>query len=127
MVMIERMRSPGQAAKMGFLQSVTEVSLRDRVRSLVILERPRVELLLLCVEKSQLRWFGHLIRLPQGRLPREMFLARPARRGPQIRQRTRWRDCISTLAWECLRVPHSALDLDVAKYGWTVYMSRESS
>ena len=32
-------------------------------------------LFLVHVERSQLRWFGHLVRMPPGRLPREVFRA----------------------------------------------------
>ncbi|KAJ7994746.1 hypothetical protein DPEC_G00252670 [Dallia pectoralis] len=88
---------------MGFLRKVAGLSLRDRVRSSVIREELGVEPLLLCIERSQLRWFGHLVRMPPGRLPREVF---QARRG---RPRTRWRDYISTLAWERLGIPKSEL------------------
>ena len=41
-------------------------SLRDRVRSLVIREELGVEPPLLCIERSQLRWFGHLVRMHPG-------------------------------------------------------------
>ncbi|KAI3356446.1 hypothetical protein L3Q82_017657 [Scortum barcoo] len=34
-----------------------------------------VEPLLLRIERSQLRWLGHLFRMPPGRLPREVFQA----------------------------------------------------
>ncbi|KAJ7996720.1 hypothetical protein DPEC_G00239960 [Dallia pectoralis] len=91
---------------MGFLRKVAGLSLRDRVRSSVIREELGVEPLLLCVERSQLRWFGHLVRMPPGRLPsqlrwfghlvrmppgrlpREVFQARPAGRRPRGRPRT---------------------------------------
>ncbi|KAL7829956.1 hypothetical protein SRHO_G00310830 [Serrasalmus rhombeus] len=36
-----------------------------------------VESLPLRIERSQLRWFGHLIRMPPGRLPVGVFQARP--------------------------------------------------
>ena len=49
---------------MCFLRRVSGISLRDRVRSSVICEGLGVEPLLLCVERSQLRWFGHLVRIP---------------------------------------------------------------
>uniref|UniRef100_A0A8C9X6F4 B30.2/SPRY domain-containing protein n=1 Tax=Sander lucioperca TaxID=283035 RepID=A0A8C9X6F4_SANLU len=94
---------------MGFLRRVAGVSLRDRVRSSVIREELGVEPLLLRIERSQLRWFGHLVRMPPGRLPREMFQARPAGRRPRGRPRTRWRDYISNLAWERLGIPQSDL------------------
>ena len=57
--------------------------------------------------------FGHLVRMPPGRLPREVFQARPAGKRPRGRPRTRWRDYISSLAWEHLGIPQSEL-VDVA-------------
>ena len=111
--MAERMRSWVQAVEMGFLRRVAGVSLKDRVRSSAIQEGLGVEPLLLCVERSQLRWFGHLMRMPPGRLPREVFLARPTGRRPRGRPRTRWMDYISSLAWERLGIPGSEL-ADVA-------------
>ncbi|PWA27561.1 hypothetical protein CCH79_00000087 [Gambusia affinis] len=44
---------------------------RDRVRSSVIWKGLRVEPLLLQLDRSQLRWLGHLVRMPPGRLPGE--------------------------------------------------------
>ena len=67
--MTERIRSRIQAAEMSFLRRVAGVSLRDRVRSSVTRERLGVEPLLLRLERSQLRWFGHLVRMPPERLP----------------------------------------------------------
>ncbi|CAB1416408.1 unnamed protein product [Pleuronectes platessa] len=58
--MTERTRSRVQAAEMSFLRRVAGVSLRDRVRSSVIREELGLEPLLLYLERSQLRWFGHL-------------------------------------------------------------------
>ena len=107
--MTERMSLRVQAAEMGFLHMVARVSLRDRVRSSAIQEGLVVETLLLCVERSQLRWFGHLMRMPPGRLPREVFLARPTGRRPRGRPRTRRRDYISSLAWERLGIPQAEL------------------
>ncbi len=54
-VMTERMRSRKQVAEMGFLRRVAGIYPRDKVRSTVIHESVRVELLLLYIEKSQLR------------------------------------------------------------------------
>ena len=64
---------PPLAAKMSFLRRVAGLTLRDRVRSSDIWEELRVEPLLLWVERSQLRWFGHLVRMPPGRLPGKVF------------------------------------------------------
>ena len=108
-VMTERMRSRVQAAEMSFLRRVSGLSLRDRVRNSDIRERLGVEPLLLHVERSQLRWVGHLVRMPPGRFPGEVFRARPTGRRPRGRPRTRWRDYISQLAWERLGIPPEEL------------------
>ncbi|KAJ0019143.1 hypothetical protein NQD34_006712 [Periophthalmus magnuspinnatus] len=99
-VMTERTRSQIQAAEMGFLCRVAGCTLRDRVRSSVTQEECGVETLLLHVKSNQLRWLGHLLRMPPGRLPRGVFWACPTGRRPRGRPRTRWRDYVSWLAWE---------------------------
>ena len=109
-VMTERTRSRIQAAEMSFLRRVAGRSLRDRVRSSVTREELGVEPLLLHIERSQLRWLGHLYRMPPGRLPREVFQACPTGRRPRGRPRTRWRDYVSRLAWERLGIPPEELE-----------------
>ena len=109
-VVTERTRSRVQAAEMSFLRRVAGLSLRDRVRSSVIREELGVDPLLLRVERSQMRWLGHLVRMPPGRLPGEVFWARPTGRRPRGRPRTRWRDYVSRLAWERLGIPQEELD-----------------
>uniref|UniRef100_A0A672GMW1 DDE Tnp4 domain-containing protein n=1 Tax=Salarias fasciatus TaxID=181472 RepID=A0A672GMW1_SALFA len=102
--MTERTRSRIQAAEMSFLRRVAGRSLRDKVRSSVTREELGVEPLLLHIERNQLRWLGHLFRMPPGRLPREVFRACPTGRRPRGRPRTRWRDYVSRLAWERLGI-----------------------
>ncbi|KAL1274594.1 hypothetical protein QQF64_027408 [Cirrhinus molitorella] len=48
--------------------------------------------------------------MPPGRLPMEVFRACPTRRRPRGRPRTRWRDYVSQLAWQCLGVPPGELE-----------------
>ncbi|TWW71088.1 hypothetical protein D4764_17G0005710 [Takifugu flavidus] len=69
-VMTERTRSRVQVAEMSFLHRVAGLSLRDRVRGSAIREELGVELLLFRVERSQMRWLGHLVRMLPGRLVR---------------------------------------------------------
>ncbi|TWW73429.1 hypothetical protein D4764_15G0008230 [Takifugu flavidus] len=82
-VMTERTRSRVQAAEMSFLRRVAGLSLRDRVRSSAIREELGVESLLLRVERSQMGWLGHLVRMPPGRLPGEVFRACPSGKRPR--------------------------------------------
>ncbi|KAK3511307.1 hypothetical protein QTP70_000398 [Hemibagrus guttatus] len=109
-VMTKRVRSRIQAAEMSFLRRVAGRSLRDRVRSSVTREELGVEPLLLHIERGQLRWLGHLFRMPPGRLPGEVFRACPTWKRPRGRPRTRWRDYVSRLAWERLGVPPEELE-----------------
>jgi len=67
----ERTRSRIQAAKMGFFRRVSGLSLRERVRNSVNREGLGVGPLLLRIKRSQMRWLGHLFRMPPGRLPGE--------------------------------------------------------
>ena len=62
-VMTERALSQVQAAEMGFLRRVHGVTLRDKVRSCEIRKSLNVQPLTR-IERSQLRWFGHLSRKP---------------------------------------------------------------
>ncbi|TWW61291.1 hypothetical protein D4764_05G0013810 [Takifugu flavidus] len=62
------------------------------------------------VERSQMGWLGHLVRMPPGRLPGEVFRACPSGRRPPGRPRTRWRDYVSRLAWERLGIPPDELE-----------------
>ena len=57
-----------------------------------------------------MRWLGHLVRMPPGRLPGEVFRACPTGRRPRGRPRTLLRDYVSRLAWERLGVPPEELE-----------------
>ena len=97
------MRLRIQAAEMNFPSQGGWAQLRDRVRvrSSDIWERLRLELLLLHIERSQLRWFGYQVSKHSGRLPGEPFQVCQSRRRPRDRPRAIWRDYISQLPWEC--------------------------
>ena len=51
---------------------------------------------------SKLRWFGHVSRMPQERLPKQAFHAKANGRRPVGRPRTRWTDYIEDLEWNRL-------------------------
>ncbi|KAK3515715.1 hypothetical protein QTP70_029929 [Hemibagrus guttatus] len=125
-VMTERVRSQIQPAEMSFLRRVAGRSLRDRVRSSVTREELGVEPLLLHIERGQLRWLGHLFRMPLRRLPGEVFRACPTGKRPRGRPRTRWRDYVSRLAWERLGVPPEELEEVSGEREWVGYIRQQS-
>lgn len=95
-----------QVAKMHGLCRVEALSLSDRERSLDTQRECRVELLL-CVKRSQLKWFGHLIRIPPGCLPLESFWAPTGRRSQDSNRTYRW-NYIFHLAWDAWDPPGCA-------------------
>ena len=73
-VMTERMRSQVQAFEMRFLRRIEGVTLFNKVRSSEIRESLNIEPLLLRIQRSQLRWFGHVSRMPQENPPNKLYL-----------------------------------------------------
>lgn len=60
---------------MSFLHMEAVLSLCQSVRSSDIQAELKAEPLLICVERSQLRWFGNLARKPPSRLHGDVFWA----------------------------------------------------
>ena len=61
---------------MRFLRRIEEVALFNKVRSSDIRKSLNIEPLLFRIKRSQLRWFGHVNRMPQERLPKQALLAK---------------------------------------------------
>ena len=98
-IMTERMRLLVQACKMRFLLRIEGVTLFNKVRSSEIRKSLNIEPLLVQIERSQLRWFGHVSRMPQERLHKQALLAKANRKRPVGRPRTRWTNDIEDLGW----------------------------
>ena len=85
-----------------FLRRIERVTLFNKVRSSEIRKSLNIEPLLLQIGRSQLRWFGHVSRMPQEKLPKQALLAKANGRRPVGRPRTRWTDHIEDLGWNRL-------------------------
>ncbi|KAI3373071.1 hypothetical protein L3Q82_006415 [Scortum barcoo] len=112
-VMTERTRSADTSGRNEFPpQGGWALSLRDRVRSSVIREElESSQPLLLQIERSQLRWLGHLFRMPPGRLPREVFQACVPPGGGLGEDPGHAGETMSLgLAWERLGIPPEELE-----------------
>ena len=100
--MTERMRSQVQASEMRFSRRIEGVTLFNKVRCSEIRKSLNIEPLLLRIERSQLRWFGHVSRMPHEKLPKQALLAKANERKPIGRTRTRWTDETKDLGWNRL-------------------------
>ena len=100
-VLTDRMRSRVQAAVMRYLRRVAGVHRIDKVSNSTNRQKLNIAQLLLKVKRSQLRWFGHVLRMPQNRLVYQVHSAQPTGSRPRGRPRTRCADGIRNL---CIRV-----------------------
>ena len=107
--MTKRMRSQVQVYEMRFLRRIEGVTLFNKVRSSEIRKSLNIEPLLLRIERSQLRWFGHVSRMPQERLPKQALLAKANGRRPVGRPRTRWTNYVDDLGWNRLEFHQSKM------------------
>ena len=126
--MTKRVRSQVQASEMRFLRRIGGVTLFNKVRSSDIRKSLNIEPLLLRIERSQLRWFGHVSRMPQERLPKQALLAKASGRRPVGRPRTRWTDYIEDLGWNCLGLrPSEMMEVMEDREVWRLNLQPQSS
>ena len=87
--MTERVRPQGQASEIRFLQKLKGITLFNKVRISEIRKFLNIEPLLRLFESFQLRWFGHVSRMPQERLLKQALLAKANGRRPFGQPKTR--------------------------------------
>ena len=111
-VKTERVWSQVQASEMRFLRRIEGVTLFNKVRSSEIQKSLNFGPLLLRIERSRHRWFGHISRMSQERLPKQALLANANGRRPVGGPRTRWTNYIKDRGWNCLGL-HPSKMMDV--------------
>ena len=89
-VMTERVRSRVQVAEIVFLQKFRGLSLLDKVKSIDFRQSLNIEPLLLRIERSQLRWYGHVTQMSHERTAKQLMDAFPSGKRPRGRPRTCW-------------------------------------
>jgi hypothetical protein len=91
----DREESQIQAAEMRFLRSTVGKTRRDRIRNTNIREMLGVEKLGDRMGRTRLRWFGHMKRMTEERMPRRMYEKRIEGRRRRGRPRKRWKETIA--------------------------------
>jgi len=86
-----------QASKIKFWKRIKGVALFNKMFSSEMQKSLNIEPLLLQIERSQLRWFGHVSRMPQERRPKQALLAKVKGKRLLGRPRTRWEDYIEVI------------------------------
>ena len=91
-----KIRSQLQAAEMKVLRLIRGVTRLDKMRNTTIREQLGIESILYLIEVGQLRWYGHVKRMEDGRFPKQFLEWTPDGRRPVGKPRMRWTDNIAT-------------------------------
>lgn len=87
-----KIRSKLQAAEMKVLRVIRGVTLWDRMRNETIRSELGVKSLLDTVDEGKLRWYGHVMRMEETRIPKRYLQWKPHGKRPVGRPRKRWLD-----------------------------------
>ena len=94
----KRLESRIQSAEMKFLRSIEGKTRKDRVRNEEIRKRTGIWKLQDRIETTKLKWYGHMMRMGEERVPQKTFLEKVTGKRPRGRPRKRWRDSVK----ECI-------------------------
>ena len=127
-VITERVRLQVQASEMRFLQRIEGVTLFNKVRGCEIRNSLNIKPLLLRIERSRVRWFDRVNRMPQERLPKQALLAKANWRRPVGRPRTRWNNYIVNREWNRLGLhPSEMMEVMEDREVWRLSLELLSS
>ena len=93
----KRQESKITAIEMRCLRKAIGVTKRDRIRNEIIRERIGMEPVLKYVQRQQIKWFGHVMRMPTNTLPQRTYNNRSSGRRRRGKPRKRWCDNIKSI------------------------------
>jgi hypothetical protein len=78
--------------EMKFLREILGKTRRDKIRNDDIREQQKVDDIKNDTERNRLKWYGHVMRMADERIPRRTLEMKLRGRRPRGRPRTRWMD-----------------------------------
>ena len=88
------------SAEMKFLRRAAGKTRRDRIRNNTIRNEFRTTPLTDTIKSNCLKWYGHVKRMPERRLPKQLIETRPTGMRTRERPRKEWKDQIKEIAEE---------------------------
>ena len=82
---------------MRYLRKTTGTTRRDRIRNKTTREELKSEPLLEMIEKKTLRWYGHVLRMREERIPKRVLEARSLGTRGKGRPRIGWEEYVEGL------------------------------
>uniref|UniRef100_A0A1Y1M3Z3 Reverse transcriptase domain-containing protein n=1 Tax=Photinus pyralis TaxID=7054 RepID=A0A1Y1M3Z3_PHOPY len=79
-----------QAIEMKYLRGVMGITRLDRCKNDIVRRELEVEPIIESIKRQQLKWFGHLMRMGEGRKTKNVWQARPWQKRKRGRPRKTW-------------------------------------
>lgn len=94
-ILTNQMRSRIQATEMKYLRGVKGITRRDKVRNETVRQELKVEPIIRTIERQQLKWLGHMVRMDEERQPKRVWQARAAQKRARGRPRRTWNETVA--------------------------------
>lgn len=111
-------KSKLQSMEMRFLRKIENKTRRDRVRNVAIRSSLNIKPISQVIQEQQLRWFGHVQRMPPTRLPKILKDVRVEGRCRRGRPRRKWEEEVEDALRERGSSIREALPLTADRLRW---------